>query len=103
MTIELVKNPDILKWAGENKKEEQLLIGFALETNDVVENARKKLEKKNLDLIVMNTLEDRGAGFETDTNKITILDKNNNLHPFELKSKKEVARDIVALLKKIYK
>lgn len=103
MTIELVKNPDILKWAGENKKEEQLLIGFALETNDVVENARKKLEKKNLDLIVMNTLEDKGAGFETDTNKITILDKNNNLHPFELKSKKEVARDIVALLKKIYK
>lgn len=100
MIIELVKNPDILKWAGETKKEDQVLVGFALETNDVEANAAKKLAKKNLNFIVMNTLQDDGAGFGHDTNKISILDNHNNFETFELKSKKEVANDIVAYLKK---
>ena len=99
LTIHLVKNPDILKWAGENK-EKQVLVGFALETQDLLNNGRKKLEKKNLDFIVMNSLKDKGAGFGTDTNKITILDKNNKMQTFKLKSKEEVAKDIVDYVKK---
>src|SRR5690606_19438230 len=63
MEIRLVKNPDILRWAGENKKDKQFLVGFALETNNAIENATSKLKSKNLDLIVLNTLEDEGAGF----------------------------------------
>lgn len=98
MVLKLVKNPDILKWAGENKAD-QVLVGFALETNNLRENAQKKLEKKNLNFIVMNTLADKGAGFGHDTNKISILDDHNNLRSFELKSKKEVAKDIVDYLK----
>lgn len=98
MTIRLVKNPDILKWAGEHKTK-QILIGFALETNDLELNAQKKLEKKNLNFIVMNTLMDPGAGFGHDTNKISILDDHNNFKYFELKSKKDVAKDIVNYLK----
>lgn len=98
LTIELVKNPDILAWAGTNKAENQLLVGFALETNNVLENATSKLKRKNLDMIVMNTLEDKGAGFSGDTNKISILDIHNKLTSFELKSKSEVAKDIVAYL-----
>ncbi|MDX2362806.1 MAG: bifunctional phosphopantothenoylcysteine decarboxylase/phosphopantothenate--cysteine ligase CoaBC [Crocinitomicaceae bacterium] len=100
MTIELVKNPDILKWAGEQKREEQLLIGFALETNNLKENAQKKLTAKNLNMIVMNTLQDSGAGFGVDTNKISILDNRNNSESFELKSKNAVANDILSYLKK---
>jgi len=99
MTIELVKNPDILYWAGQNKAEHQKLVGFALETNNLEENGRKKLDKKNLDFIVLNTLADKGAGFGHDTNKISILDKDNNLERFELKSKADVARDIIDYLK----
>lgn len=98
LTLTLVKNPDILAWTGENKKDTQTLIGFALETNDAKENARKKLLKKNLDAIVVNTLEDKGAGFGNLTNKISILDKYNNFHKFELKSKDEVAEDIVQFM-----
>jgi phosphopantothenoylcysteine decarboxylase/phosphopantothenate--cysteine ligase len=98
LTIELVKNPDILAWAGENKSKNQLLVGFALETNNVLENAKLKLQRKNLNLIVMNTLEDEGAGFSGDTNKISILDNHNNLTSFELKTKPEVANDIVEYL-----
>jgi phosphopantothenoylcysteine decarboxylase/phosphopantothenate--cysteine ligase len=97
MELNLIKNPDILKWAGENK-DGQILIGFALETQDVVENATKKIQKKNLDFIVMNTLEDAGAGFGGNTNKIRILDNHNNLQEFELKSKTDVAKDIVEYL-----
>ena len=100
MNIELVKNPDVLKWAGENKSEKQVLVGFALETENVKENAAKKLENKKLDMIVMNTLKDNGAGFAVDTNKISILDKRNNFESFELKSKNEVALDILNYLKK---
>ena len=95
LTLELVKNPDILAWAGENKKESQVLVGFALETNNLLENSKDKLKRKNLNLIVMNTLEDKGAGFAGDTNKISILDNHNNFTSFELKSKSEVATDIV--------
>lgn len=98
MSIRLVKNPDILKWAGDNKKD-QILVGFALETNDLELNAQKKLNKKNLNFIVMNTLMDSGAGFGYDTNKISILDDHNNFKSFELKSKKDVAKDILDYLK----
>jgi len=99
MAITLVKNPDILAWAGSNKKDQQVLVGFALETNNEEENAAEKLRKKNLDFIVLNSLNDSGAGFAHATNKITILDKNNKSESFELKSKTEVAEDILNYLK----
>ena len=99
MTIELVKNPDVLKWAGENKNERQTLIGFALETENLEENAKAKLKSKHLNMIVMNTMKDIGAGFGVDTNKISILDNYNNFKTFELKSKSEVAQDILTYLK----
>ncbi|PHR49206.1 MAG: bifunctional phosphopantothenoylcysteine decarboxylase/phosphopantothenate--cysteine ligase CoaBC [Fluviicola sp.] len=95
LTLTLTKNPDILFWAGQQKSKKQWLVGFALETNDAIENATKKLKKKNLDAIVVNTLEDKGAGFGHDTNKITILDLNNNSTKFELTSKKEAAKNIL--------
>ena len=95
MTIRLVKNPDSLRWAGSTKKSEQILIGFALETQHALENGKSKLERKNLDLIVINTLEDIGAGFGGETNKILLLDKHNKLTQFELKSKQAVAVDIM--------
>ncbi len=98
LVIELVKNPDVLAWAGSVKKESQILVGFALETNDMLANGESKLKRKNLDLIVMNNLSDKGAGFAGDTNKITLLDNHNNLTNFELKSKSEVAQDIVEYL-----
>jgi phosphopantothenoylcysteine decarboxylase/phosphopantothenate--cysteine ligase len=98
MNIELIKNPDILKWAGENKKTDQLLVGFALETDNLLENAKTKLQKKNLNMIVMNTLKDPGAGFAGETNKVGILDDGNNLISFELKSKSKVAHDILDAL-----
>lgn len=99
LSIDLVRNPDILKWAGDHKSNQQTLVGFALETNDLLENGRKKLISKNLDFIVLNTLKDKGAGFGVDTNKISILDSHNNLEEFELKPKAEVAKDIVSYLK----
>ena len=95
MQIELVKNPDIAASLGASKQENQLLIGFALETNNALENAQHKLTKKNLDFIVLNSLEDTGAGFNHDTNKITIIDRNNKRSEFELKSKAQVAEDIL--------
>lgn len=95
LSLELVKNPDILSWAGANKRADQVLVGFALETNNAIENATDKLSRKNLDLIVVNTLEDNGAGFAHDTNRISILDVHNKITKFELKSKSEVAADIV--------
>ena len=76
-------------------KKDQFLVGFALETNNEIENAKSKLIEKNLDLVVLNSLKDEGAGFETDTNKITILSKHNKMLRFELKSKHDVASDIV--------
>ncbi|MGX1024778.1 bifunctional phosphopantothenoylcysteine decarboxylase/phosphopantothenate--cysteine ligase CoaBC [Psychroflexus sp. MBR-150] len=90
--IDLVKNPDILKTFGQQKKH-QFLVGFALETNDEVENAKQKLEKKNLDFIVLNSLQDKGAGFKNDTNKISIITKDD-IKRFDVKPKSEVAKDI---------
>lgn len=98
LTITLTKNPDIATDLGKMKKNNQLLAGFALETNDEEANAQKKLKKKNFDFIVLNSLNDAGAGFQTDTNKITIIDRHNNIQNFELKSKEEVAKDIVGKL-----
>ena len=98
LQLQLVKNPDVLSWAGSVKNETQLLIGFALETSNLLENATDKLTRKNLDIIVMNTLEDEGAGFGHATNKIALLDAHNNFTKFELKSKIAVAKDIVSYL-----
>ncbi len=98
MTLQLVQNPDILATLGSMKREGQLLAGFALETDDELLNARKKLEKKNLDFIVLNSLHDEGAGFGVDTNKVTIIDRQGNIKQGGLKSKKEVAEDIVEYL-----
>ena len=95
MFLELKKTKDILAYLGTQKQENQLLVGFALETNNEIENANKKLRKKNLDFIVLNSLQDKGAGFKHNTNKITILDKYNNMREYELKSKMAVAGDIV--------
>ena len=93
LTIELVKNPDILKTMGE-RKSRQFLVGFALETQNEEENALGKLQKKNLDMIVLNSLRDEGAGFKNDTNKIKIFTKNDRKE-FALKAKNEVAKDIL--------
>ena len=102
MSIELVKTRDILASLGEIKKD-QFLVGFALETNNEIENATEKLIKKNLDLIVLNSLQDEGAGFKKETNKVTIIDKFKNISEFSLKSKAEVAQDIFnKILNKVY-
>ena len=92
--LELIPTKDILKTLGSEKSENQILVGFALETNEEKENALKKLHSKNLDFIVLNSLNDEGAGFGFDTNKISIFDKNGKSSNFNLKSKKEVAKDI---------
>ncbi|EIJ40141.1 phosphopantothenoylcysteine decarboxylase/phosphopantothenate--cysteine ligase [Galbibacter orientalis DSM 19592] len=93
MKIDLEPTQDILASLGRNK-EKQFLVGFALETNNELENAKKKLSAKNLDAIVLNSLNDKGAGFGKTTNKVTFIDKNLNSIPFPLKSKTEVANDI---------
>ena len=98
LILTLTKTKDILKSLGEIKKDHQTLVGFALETNNEQENALKKLKKKNLDFIILNSLQDKGAGFAHDTNKITILDKRNNISKYELKTKLEVAKDIADYL-----
>ena len=93
LQLELVKNKDILQSLGEKKKD-QFLVGFALETENEVENAKGKLKKKNLDAIVLNSLNDEGAGFASPTNKISFIDKNLEITSFELKTKAAVASDI---------
>ncbi len=93
-TIKLVKNPDIAATLGKEKKE-QKLVGFALETNDETTNAQSKMVNKNLDMIVLNSLRDKGAGFQTDTNKVTIFTADGRELPFDIKSKAEVAKDII--------
>jgi len=95
LCIELVPTPDIAAELGKKKKEGQLLVGFALETNDETCNALSKLKKKNLDLIVLNSLRDEGAGFGVDTNKVTLIDRNEKAEVLDLKLKSEVAADIV--------
>lgn len=98
-SIDLVSTKDTLQELGKLKKAHQLLIGFALETENEIENAKAKIKKKNLDLIVLNSLNDKGAGFKTNTNKITLINRYNKSVNFELKSKAEVARDIVTVIK----
>jgi phosphopantothenoylcysteine decarboxylase/phosphopantothenate--cysteine ligase len=94
LSIDLVKTVDILAEVGKQKSANQVIVGFALETNNEEENAKQKIVKKNLDMIVLNSLKDTGAGFQHDTNQIMIIDKENNSVKFELKSKFEVAVDI---------
>lgn len=101
LTIELEKTQDILATLGEKKKN-QFLIGFALETENEIENAIGKIKKKNLDLIVLNSLNDKGAGFGHSTNKVTFIDKNFKELPMDLKSKEAVAQDIVNIIIKHY-
>jgi phosphopantothenoylcysteine decarboxylase/phosphopantothenate--cysteine ligase len=93
--LRLKPTKDIAETLGKMKKKSQILAGFALETHDEIENASAKLKRKNLDIIILNSIQDRGAGFGYDTNKITIIDRNNNIDKFELKSKEEAARDIL--------
>ncbi|WP_313269877.1 bifunctional phosphopantothenoylcysteine decarboxylase/phosphopantothenate--cysteine ligase CoaBC [Sphingobacterium sp.] len=100
-SIELKKTADILATLGAKKREKQLLIGFALETNNELENAKDKLIRKNLDFIVLNSMQDKGAGFATDTNKVTIIDRSGNTNEFSLKSKEEVAKDICSIIVKL--
>jgi phosphopantothenoylcysteine decarboxylase/phosphopantothenate--cysteine ligase len=95
MTLNLNKTRDILKRAGEIKKNNQVLVGFALETDNEKENALKKLKEKNADMIVLNSFNDTNAAFKSDTNKITIFDKTGKEYSFDSKPKKEVAKDIV--------
>ncbi len=95
LILTLTANPDIAASLGLMKESHQTLVGFALETNDEEQNALKKLGKKNLDFIVLNSMRDEGAGFGGDTNKVTILSRDGNKISFGLKSKKEVAKDII--------
>lgn len=98
LTLALTPNPDIAATLGKMKKPGQKIIGFALETNDEEYHAIKKMEQKNLDYIVLNSLQDQGAGFGHDTNKVTILSRNGEKKSFGLKTKKEVAKDIVDVI-----
>lgn len=95
LIIKLKPTKDIAEELGKLKRKDQLLVGFALETQNELKNSRSKILKKNLDFIILNSLKDEGAGFGYDTNKITIIDKNNKIRKFGLKSKTEVAKDIV--------
>lgn len=99
-TIALVDTKDVLKSLGEMKTEKQTLVGFALETDNEVENAISKLRRKNLDLIVLNSLNDKGAGFGHNTNKVTIINNKEEKISFDLKSKTELAVDIVDYIEK---
>jgi phosphopantothenoylcysteine decarboxylase/phosphopantothenate--cysteine ligase len=102
MEIALIPTKDILASVG-GIKENQYLVGFALETENEIKNAKEKIQKKNLDLIVLNSLQDKGAGFKSDTNKVTLIDNMGHIQSFELKSKQEVASDIFnEILKNIH-
>ena len=96
--LQLKKNPDIAATLGAQKRSGQILVGFALETDNEETNALEKLHRKNLDLIVLNSLNDKGAGFGTDTNRITIFDNGGASRTFPLKPKSEVATDILAAI-----
>ena len=98
-SIELEKTKDILKSLGEIKKD-QYLVGFALETNNELEHAKGKLKTKNLDLIVLNSLQDKGAGFGVSTNKVTFITSSNDVIENELKSKADVSKDLMHLILK---
>lgn len=98
MTVELEKTIDIAYSLGQQKKKGQFNVGFALETENEVANAQAKIAKKNFDLIVLNSLNNQGAGFGHETNKVSIIDKANNILDFELKSKNDVAQDIINVI-----
>lgn len=98
LAISLEPNKDIAAHLGKIKKKNQIIVGFALETNDEIKNAKQKINTKNLDFIVLNSLKDKGAGFGVNTNKISIIDKTGKVDIFDLKSKNEVAVDIVKKL-----
>lgn len=100
LQLELTKTQDVLKTLGDVKSPQQVLVGFALETHNEYENALTKLKKKNLDFIVLNSMQDKGAGFAKDTNKITLIESNGESHTFETKLKTEVAKDIVTTLQR---
>ena len=102
LTLDLHKTRDILKTMGQRKKTGQVLVGFALETENEKEYTLGKMKSKNADLMVLNSLKDPGAGFGYDTNKVTIFEKNGDEHPFTSKSKTEVARDIVDTIIRLY-
>jgi phosphopantothenoylcysteine decarboxylase/phosphopantothenate--cysteine ligase len=95
LLLELKQTPDILKTLGERKTKKQVLVGFALETANEKKNAQQKLKRKNADVIVLNSLNDKQAGFGKDTNKVTIFEKGGKVFHFEAKPKQEVAKDIV--------
>ena len=101
LNLKLLKNPDIISWASENRTPKQFIVGFALETNNALENALNKLESKKMDLIVLNSMEDKEAGFQKETNKITILDKSKRKYDFPVKNKREVANDIIDTILKL--
>jgi len=101
INLQLLKNPDIISWASENRGAKQFVVGFALETNNALEFALNKLESKKMDMIVLNSMEDKEAGFKKETNKITILDKNKGKYAFPAKSKREVANDIIDTILKL--
>lgn len=98
LVLNLRPTQDIAAALGTLKKDNQLLVGFALETDNEVQNAQSKMERKNLDFIVLNSLQDKGAGFRVDTNKITILDRQQSITAYDVKTKQEVAEDIVEYL-----
>jgi len=98
LSLKLKPTRDIAAALGASKKEGQVLVGFALETDQEEQNAKSKIERKNLDFIVLNSLKDEGAGFRHDTNKITIFDRDGYSFSYSLKSKKEIAEDILNVL-----
>jgi len=95
LVLRLKPTKDIAEILGKSKRKTQIVAGFALETDNEITNAMAKLQRKRLDLIILNSLREKGAGFGYDTNRITIIDRNNIIDKFELKSKKEAARDIL--------
>ena len=99
--LDLIRTPDIAASLGKQKRDDQILVGFALETNDGEANAFEKMKKKNMDMIVLNNPYEEGSGFGHDTNKVTFLYPDNKRENFELKSKKDVAGDIVGAVNKI--
>jgi len=101
LTVKLEPNPDIAATLGKLKRNDQFLAGFALETENGLSNAGEKMKRKNFDFIVLNSLEDEGSGFNSETNKITIITRDNKIVPFELKPKYDVAVDIVHFLENL--
>ena len=101
MVLELTPTMDILQEIGKRKRKGQILVGFALETDNELENAKLKLKKKHLDFIVLNSLNEKGAGFGLETNKITIIDKQGRIQQGQLKTKQEVAADILDAISEI--